>query len=49
MGPGGTGAAGTVTVVETIAPGPPLRSIVWPVNTCVVEVPTELVTVTLAV
>ena len=46
---GGDGGAGTVTVTAATAWGPPLRLIVRPVNTRDVEVPPELVSVTVAV
>ena len=43
------GGAATITAVVALALGPPFRLMVWPVNTWVVEVPPELVSVTLAV
>ncbi len=43
------GGAATMTAVVALALGPPFRLIVWPVNTWVVDVPPELVSVTLAV
>lgn len=43
----GVGAADMTSVVVAWAWGPPLRLSVWPVNTRVVDVPPELVRVTL--
>ena len=42
-------AAGTVSAIVVAAVGPPLRDAVWPVNTSVVDVPDEVVSVTFAV
>jgi hypothetical protein len=42
-------AAGTVTVWLVIAAGPPLLLTVWPVKTCVSDVPAVLATVSVAV
>ena len=43
------GAAGTTASAVVTAWGPPLRLMVWPVNTSVVEVPPELVSVNVTV
>ncbi len=43
------GGPATITAVVALALGPPFRLMVWPVNTWVVDVPPELVSVTLAV
>ena len=40
---------GTATLRELWALGPPLRLIVWPVKTCVVDVPAESVSVSVTV
>ncbi|MHB1584576.1 MAG: hypothetical protein ACYC0E_12585 [Acidimicrobiales bacterium] len=49
VGAPGTVRAFTITDVVAAAEGPPLSDTVWPVNTWVVEVPAESVSVTEAV
>ena len=42
-------STGTLTGADAVAAPPPLRLMVWPVNTFVVDVPFEDVAVTVAV
>jgi hypothetical protein len=46
---GGTGTVATVTACDVVAEGPPLRLMVWPVKTWLVDVPPLLASVTVTV